>query len=453
MNTLEHLLKGDIEYTCTYNSEQHVKDIIAFANTNGGKLIIGIKDQTLEIVGIEKDDLFRIMDRITNTLSDVCEPQLMPSIDFITVDKKSLIVVEVYPGNNRPYYIKSKGERAGTYVRICGTSRLAQPTKLQELRLEGANLSWDEQICMNYELTDEAIHKLCLDIQNYASNNDTTIQQSVTIKQLVNWNVLKYVNDKLVATNAFALLTSTYFRFSKIQCALFKGKDRDIFIDKKEYTGPLYEQIEHAYKFVLTHINLSATINGLFRKEAYELPIGAIREMIVNSITHRNYMDESCIQVSIFDDRLEVTSHGSLYGLSLEEALEGRSRIRNRAIAEVFSRMELIEEWGTGLQRIMKRAVEYDLPTPIFSEKGETFRVILYRKPIDASAINSGDKSFEHFKTILSCMQDDEEYTSAQLGELLNLQPSRMRELLKELVLMNKIDALGGNRNRRYKLK
>jgi len=137
---------------------------------------------------------------------------------------------------------------------------------------------------------------------------------------------------------------SDYFRFSKIQCALFKGIERDIFIDKKEYNGPLYEQIEQAYQFVLRHINLGAEIDGLVRKDVYELPVGAIREMIVNAVCHRNYMDNASVQVAIYDDRVEVTSPGMLYGgLTLEEAMSGRSKIRNRAVAEVFSRMDIIE--------------------------------------------------------------------------------------------------------------
>lgn len=103
--------------------------------------------------------------------------------------------------------------------------------------------------------------------------------------------------------------------------------------------------------------------------------------MIINAQCHRNFLDPSCIQVALYDDRLEVTSPGMLYGgLTLEEALGGRSKIRNRVIAEVFSRMELIEEWGTGIRRIVKRAKEYGLPEPEFLEIGDTFRVNLYRR-------------------------------------------------------------------------
>ena len=203
----------------------------------------------------------------------------------------------------------------------------------------------------------------------------------ITEEHLQNWKLLRKTGNQLQAANAFVLLTGDYFGFAKIQCALFKGCDRDEFLDKKEYSGPLYEQIEEAYRFVLRHINRSAEINGLVRKEKYELPVGAVREMIINAQCHRSFMDASCVQVALFDDRLEITSPGMLYGgLTLQGALNVRSKIRNKAIAEVFSRMELIEGWGTGIRRIMKRAEEYELPTPEFMEIGDTFRVNLYRK-------------------------------------------------------------------------
>ncbi|ALU16383.1 hypothetical protein ACH52_3652 [Eubacterium limosum] len=332
------------------------------------------------------------MDGIANTISDCCEPQIIPDITFQTIEGKCIVMIEIYPGANRPYYIKSRGKDHGTYIRVGGTSRQADHVKVKELEMEGRNLSWDELICIEYSVTDQSVDKLCRDIRNYMistvhSEEERRDIPEVTVDQLLNWKILKKTEGKLLATNAFVLLTSDYFRFAKIQCGLFKGTDRDEFIDKKDYTGPLYEQIEGAYQFVLRHINLSAEIDGLVRKKRYELPVGAIREMIINAQCHRNFMDNSCVQVAIYDDRLEVTSPGMLYGgLTLEEAMSGRSKIRNRAIAEVFSRMELIEEWGTGIRRILKRAEEYNLPKPEFLEIGDSFRVNLYRtadkKPI-----------------------------------------------------------------------
>ena len=272
-------------------------------------------------------------------------------------------------------------------------------------------------------------------------------------QQLLSWKVLKKNGSDLLATNAFALLTGKYFPFAKIQCALFKGTERDFFIDKKEYDGCLYEQIENAYQFVLRHINLGAEINGLVRKDTYELPVAAIREMIVNAVCHRNYMDNSCIQVAVYDDRIEVTSPGMLYGgLTLEEAVSGRSKIRNRIIADIFSRMEIIEEWGTGIRRILHRAKEYGLPEPEFMEIGDTFRVNLFKKA-DKKPIKTGkkaDKIFLRQRLILDYIEENGFITNKEAREILGLADSTTKRFLKYMVETNLLLEKGQRKSRKY---
>lgn len=107
------------------------------------------------------------MDGIANTISDCCEPQIIPDITFQTIEGKCIVMIEIYPGANRPYYIKSRGKDHGTYIRVGGTSRQADHVKVKELEMEGRNLSWDELICIEYSVTDQSVDKLCRDIRNY----------------------------------------------------------------------------------------------------------------------------------------------------------------------------------------------------------------------------------------------------------------------------------------------
>lgn len=194
-----------------------------------------------------------------------------------------------------------------------------------------------------------------------------------------------------------------YIPFSKTQCAVFKGTNRAVFLDKREFTGPVYTQIEESVDFVLRNIRLGATIDGLVRKEKYELPPEAIREMIINAHCHRNLLDESCIQVAIYDDRLEVTSPGGLYnGLTYEEIMNGHSKIRNKAIANIFSQMGLVEAWGSGIKRIFNSAKEYGLPEPRFQEFDSMFRVELFRNCLPMTSENKyiGETSEKHRRNI-----------------------------------------------------
>ncbi|MCM1125826.1 MAG: putative DNA binding domain-containing protein [Lachnospiraceae bacterium] len=389
------------------DSEKYVKTIIAFANTQGGQLIVGVDDKTREIKGVAEDILFRTMDSISNAVSDSCEPQIVPSIEPYTIDGKTIIIVTVVPEPHRPYYLKSKGKERGTYIRVAATSRIADQDKIRELELEGERISWDELNCVGYRVTENAIKQLCRDINKYRKEMQERRElfaklPIVTRVNLENWHILKKMGEGYLASNAFALLTGEHFRYSKTQCAVFAGTERGEFIDKQDYTGPLYEQIEKAYAFVLRNIRKSAKVDGLIRRESYELPLRAVREMIVNAHCHRNFMDESCVQVALYEDRLEVTSPGGLcHGLTLAEALSGRSRQRNRAVAEVFSQMGLIEAWGNGLRSICADAEEYELPKPEFIEMPETFRVNLYRKPLPMTdKPNDGEPSAEHWQNV-----------------------------------------------------
>ena len=393
--TIEEIVRGEsknVEFKVMLpkDSEKYIKTVIAFANTQGGRLVIGIDDQTREVVGVDEDILFRVMDSISNAVSDACTPQIVPNVEPQTVDGKTVIVVTVAPGPNRPYYLKSKGRDAGTFIRVAGTSRPAHPEKIKELEMEGARISWDELTCVGYPVTEKAVKKLCADITNYRKQAGAPTRR-VTKTQLINWKLLKEANGSATASNAFVLLTSDYFPFSKTQCAVFKGTARNVFLDKREFTGPVYEQIEEAVAFVLRNIRLGAAIKGLVRQESFELPVEAIREMIINAHCHRSLTEASCVQVAIYDDRLEVTSPGGLYnGLTYEELMSGHSRLRNRTIANVLGQMGLVESWGTGIKRIMKAAEDYSLPVPEFQAFDNMFRVNLFR-PLPPAIVPQGN--------------------------------------------------------------
>ena len=382
--------------------EKFLKDVIAFSNSTGGKIFIGIEDKTNEVIGIGEKNPFKLADDISNMIFDSCTPIIDPEITVQTLEEKTVLVVEVFPGRVRPYYIKSLGKEQSTYIRINGTSRPADDRKLKELELEGQKISYDTlpEIDMEYSEREakvlcNAMEKVAYDVQttyvtkatqekllaSEQSTEKTQIINKMTIEKLEDLGLLCRIGKELQPTHAFRLMTKNKIRYAKIQCALFKGTERDIFIDKREFDGPLYEQLEDAYQFVLKHINLSAKIEGLHRKESYELPVRTIRELITNAVVHRSYLDESCIQICIYDDRLEVTSPGMLYGgLDMQSAKSGKSKCRNTAIAESFRYMGLIEAWGTGIPRMIKECREYGLREPVFEELGDSIRVTLFRK-------------------------------------------------------------------------
>ena len=215
--TIEEILAGEsknVEFkeTLPEKSIKYMKSVVAFANGTGGKIIFGIADKTRDVVGFDKEDVFKKMDAIANAVSDSCEPAIIPDITLQTVDGKTVIVVEVSEGRQRPYYIKALGRDGGVYVRVAGTTRLADEYMVKELLFEGSNRYYDQTLCTGLNVTDEDIDVLCKAMKEQAVKNARTEEQKAAIKdvgrqQLRSWGILIERDGKDYPSNAFAILT------------------------------------------------------------------------------------------------------------------------------------------------------------------------------------------------------------------------------------------------------
>ena len=445
------------------NHENILKDIIAFSNSTGGKLYIGIEDGTGIVYGIGDKNPFRMSDDLTNMISASCTPQIETEISVVSMEGKTVLVVDVPAGRFRPYYLKSKGKESSSFVRINGTSRIADEGKLKELELEGERVSYDSLKEIGMEYDEEKALNLCKKMKQRALANCKTDEErnavkDMTIDKLIDFGVLGKSGNALFPTHAFDLLCDNHNRSARIQCALFKGTTRSIFVDKKEFTGPIDDQLEEAYQFVLRHTNLGAVINGLYRDEAYSLPVSAIREMIANAVIHRSYVNRSCIQVSMYDDRIEVDSPGTLFGgMDIETAKSGRSMCRNEAIAQAFQYMKTVETWGTGIPRIFESCKEYGLPEPEFEESGNGFKAILYKgadqEPKGANREPKGAKlmcAYEKKRIIIEILEKNPEITQNELMEILSLSRKQVQLEMKSLQEDGLLSRIGSNRKGRW---
>ena len=400
MMTIEEILAGEsknVEFkeSLPEKSIKYMKSVVAFANGSGGKIIFGIADKTREVVGFDKEDVFKKMDAIANAVSDSCEPAIIPDITLQTVDGKTVIVVEISEGRQRPYYIKALGREGGVYVRVAGTTRLADEYMVKELLFEGSNRYYDQALCTGLNITDEDIDALCKAMKEQAVKNAHNEEQKASIKdvgrqQLRSWGVLIERDGKDYPSNAFAILAGNGGLHVATQCGVFKGTTKAVFVDRREYTGPLWEQIDEAFQFVLRNIHLGATIVGVYRQDIYEIPTDAIRELIINAMVHRSYLDHGTIQVAVYDNRLEITSPGKLpMGQTLERMKEGYSKIRNEALAHAFSYMNLIEHWGSGIPRIIEKVKAAGLREPEFIGGEVDLRINIYRGQVDINDVNA----------------------------------------------------------------
>jgi len=361
-----------------------LKTTIAFANGRGGSIVFGVEDSSLKITGIQSENIFKFMDGLTNEISDSCSPQIFPHLHIETIEDKSVVVLEIHPGDNAPYFYKSEGERNGVYIRVGSTTRKAEPEKIREMMLYTAHKSYDEIVERGVRpATKKQIDDLRRVIAEHSSN-----QKRVSVENLVSWGLLKERDGKMLPSVAFRLLAANDFYFAKIQCARFKGITRSVFLDRKEFDGPIYQQIEDAFEFIYRHTNVGAKIKGLYRKDVYDYPPEAVRELLANAVMHRNYLDKSCIQISVFDDRIEFLNPGGIFGdLTLEKVLSGYSSVRNTQIADIFQKMNIVEKWGTGLLRIADICKEFGTKPVKYQAESGCFMATLFRK-VKAEAEN-----------------------------------------------------------------
>ncbi len=481
MLTAEEIFAGEsdnIEFKADLppKSGTYMKTVVAFANGKGGKLVFGVEDNTWKINGFSKSDIFQKIDAITNAISDNCEPKILPDIGIQEIGGQSIIVVEIPSGMQRPYYLKNQGVLNGTYVRVSGTTRPAERYRIQELILSGSNRSFDQIPCEE-PITETEINAFCDNLYEQAlklnsSEKSRELIQRVGKSQLLSWKLLFEKNSAYYPTNGYLLLDgkSDKFQDNVIQCAVFKGITRDIFITRKEFSGSIYLQIEDAYQFVLQHINLGAKVEGLARQDSYELPIKAIREMISNAVCHRSYLSPGKIQVALYDDRLEVTSPGMLDSeLTIEKMKTGLSKIRNRGIASAFAYMNIIEAWGSGIPKILQEAKEYDLPEPELIDLGSDFRINLFRAATtinyhknadlrnedrpdtndtnpDTNDTNPDTNEIDVEKTIMRLISINPGITQRELKNRLGVSIITIKRLMTELQLTGKIIREGSNR-------
>jgi len=392
--TEQEILQGeanDIEYKeqVPANSRSYTRTVAAFANGAGGRIIFGVHNDDWQVVGIPHEQLFTDEDRITNAIYDSVEPTPDFDVSYQSIEGKDIIVVRVYPGRRRPYYLKPEGKDSGTYLRVAGTTRHAGEDLVRDLEFQGARRSFDDVPVIAEEVTEAEIGKLCEDMYQYAlvhARNEVERGQikPVEKKHLLAWHLLAERGGKILPTNGFRLLTDNPYFQSAVQCAVFKGTTRAVFVDKQEYAGPIYKQVDEAYNFVLRNIRVGMEIVGVTGQPVYELPIGSIREIVANAVVHRAYHIGEKIQVFLYDDRLEITSPGMLVGgASLSDVRMGRSKFRNQGLAKAFAYLRIIENFGSGIPRLYEECRAQGLSEPKMQELYGAFRVEIYRKKAD----------------------------------------------------------------------
>ena len=402
-----------------------MKTLVAFANGAGGILLIGVEDETRHILGTP--DPTRLEGQLANWIVDRIEPRLVPEILIIPWRNKNLVLVEVFPSPLRPHFLKAEGEAKGVYIRIGSTSRRADPAQTAELKRQVRGGSYDE---------DPLPERNRADLDFPAAAESFSGKRKLVESDFRTLNVLVRYQNRLVPTVGGMLLFGkerlALFPDARIRAAVFAGQDRTRILDTQEITSYLPRAVEEVIAFVQRNTRRSVQVNGLRNEVVPEVPLIALREAVINAVVHADYSQHgSPLRVAIFSDRLEIENPGGLPpGLTLEEVRQGASKLRNRVIGRVFHELGLIEQWGSGIQRMAKACLEAGLPDPVLEEIGSGFRVTFGLIPAQKPSLEPLDRM------VLDLLKAAGGLSTSQIAKEIKRSTRATRDRVKRLVAL-----------------
>lgn len=424
------------------------KEIIAFANCDGGKLYIGVRDDGT-VMGLSDPDGVSL--QISNMVRDAIKPDITMFLHYETIetDGREIVAVDIQRGTDRPYYLAKKGMRPeGVYVRQGYSSVPATDTAIRHMIKETDGDRFEAMRCLNQELTFESVRK-----EFELRKVEFGLQQMRT---------LKLMDQDGLYSNLGLLLSDQCVH--TIKTAVFQGTDQAVFKDRRDFTGSLMRQMNEAYDFIDFHNQTRATIEKLLRIDVRDYPEIAVREALLNLIVHRDYSFSASALISIYADRIEFVSIGGLVpGIDLEDIMVGISVCRNQDLANVFYRLHLIEAYGTGVGKIMnayrdmeeKPRIEttknaFKIVLPNINAKHEAEKAAASEREAADFADRMEKKLSDDEKKILEYALSHGTITRNDVIRLLEVSTSTASRVIKRMVKRNLLKRNGKARNTRY---
>lgn len=420
----------NIEFKSGFTEEIY-KEVIAFANTDGGVLYIGI-DNDGNAVGLNNvDDEYT---RITNGIRDAILPDVTMFVKY-TIQENKVVRITISEGTNKPYYLRSKGLKPnGVYVRQGTSSVQASSEQIRQMIKDSDGDDFESMRSLEQELT---FASAAAAFESYGV--DFSEEKYLALGMI-------HKNDGLF-TN-LALLMSDQCQHS-IKVAVFGDDENTTFKDNREFKGSIFKQIDEAFRYIMLNNRTSSVFKGLERIDKSDYPEAALREALLNSVVHRDYSYSGSIIININDKQMEFVSIGGLLpGLTADDIRSGISQPRNKNLAEVFHRLKLIEAYGTGIRRIYK-LYENCSVKPCIEVTHNTFKMILPNmnvvEPLAAKVNLTPQK-----EQILDFISKKGQITEVEIMNLLGVKRTRAYTVAKQMCDENLIIVVGRGKNKKY---
>lgn len=411
------------------------KEVIAFANTSGGMIYIGVDDNG-NPAGI--DDVDETYTRLTNGIRDAIHPDVTMFVNYHLQDDK-IISIEIGEGSSKPYYLKAKGLKpSGVYVRQGASSVQASPDQIRQMIKASDGDSYEDARCLEQNLTFEAAEKT---FRRY--DVEFSAEKYLTLGIMRN----------SIYTNLGLLLSDQCRHTTKI--AVFKDELCTEFRDSREFGGSVLQQFEDSINYLALCNRTVSEIKGVVRTDKKDYPEEAIREALLNALVHRDYSFSGSIIINVNDSKMEFISLGGLLsGLSTEDIRMGVSQPRNVKLAEVFHRLRLIESYGTGIRRIF-RLYENCPVQPVIEATANVFRIVLpnMNEAGKAETEKKPAAVTPQMKRVMDYLAEHGEITDENLQKLLDVKKTRSYQLARQMKEEGLIEITGRGMYKKYTLK
>jgi len=408
-----------------------IETLTAFANTKGGYVVIGVTD-TGKIKGIQlgKETIPQWLNQIkANTF-----PSLIPDAIMITIEKKKVVVFSIDEFPVKPVSCRGK------YLKRSQNSNHQMTIhEISDLHLKTYQTSWDYYTDKNHELEDISLEKVSgfIELSNRVRPYPVLDDPMTVLKKF------ELVKDKSITNGCYLLFAAADTMLSTIEVGRFA---HDTFIqDSVTIRSDLFSEVDSVLTFIQKHLNRSYIITGdKQREERWDYPLEALREIVVNMIVHRDYMDSNDSIIKIFDDRIEFFNPGRLMeGLSIEKLMRGNyiSAIRNKQLATLFKEAGIIEKYGSGIKRILEATRAYGLTEPKIEEIQNGFRVTLFK------TTQKTTQKILPREQILEALRTNPKMTREELAYMLGKSPNTIKEHLARLKDEGRLKRIGSDRD------
>jgi len=431
-------------------NNQIIKTIVAFCNQFGGKLIIGV-DNDGTIIGINEDEAEKAREYLEKSIYEATSPTILPLVYTQLIGNKLILIIEVWPGMNKPYYVRSEGLEKGAYVRVGRNTMRAHADMIEELRWQSHGRDFDRMAV--YNSTEKDIDKS--KIEDFLKQRKKKFISKIKLDDaMLAYHALIVEHAQKYPTTTGILLFGNqpqhFFEHAIIICGHFKGISRNA-IASKDCTGDLIEQYHAAYDFVANRLNKSFTIKGKIREEILEIPEIALREVLINAIVHRNYHLPSPIKIAIYANHIEIYSPGNFVGpVKQYGLLSGSTFWRNPAICKIFRELGFIELMGSGILEIFKSYSEAGLDTPEIVEGEGFIKCILPRSSSGHELKKSHSRVLQEDQEILNLFKIAREITISDIISTLHIPRSTAGRRIAALVKNGTLVKMGQGKGTRY---